>query len=803
MFELLKAHQLNIMLGMSSVCFVVGLFALITKSLPKQRKLSIVDIEFSAAVLLFSDRLAYIYHGVPGTTGYWMVRISNFLVFFMTVSVVHALNLYLADLCRNEIGLEKIPIRLRIVEIITAFGWLMVIISQFAGLYYTFDENNEYQRGPLFLLCYAIPFLALFIQLSVVFQYVKRLSKYISIPMLLFTILPMVASIIQAFNYGISLTNMTIVGMGVVLYVFAIMEMNDKLEKANKERLDEAQSISRSVTRSFEQTVESFIKAVDQKNRFTSGHSKRVAEYSKKIAQALGMDEKQCFEVYYSAILHDVGKLGLPDSVWGKDGRISEGAEELFKKHAILGGKILSEIEELPFLKTAALYHHERYDGKGYPEGLQGEDIPLIARIVAVADAYDDMTSYKPSRQPLAQGKVRETLINASGRDFDPAIVDVMVNMIDHDIDYNLREHMEEKVEESEKYDITKVSKLHFAEYKETASDGIKIGQNIIKLRFEAHPDPDFDASKAVPAFVIYDSFDRCVHRSDRSIKKFHYFEFGEVWMDGHTVCTSARDIKSEITPGEAHADDTKTEWVAYEAEFVRVLDHINIKISAPVGNINVTLALPDSTRFAFFAITGEHLSLRKIELDETDVAVPNDYIERIAPEISYFARKDGDIPNVQVDAYREEYSQGMPVEDGMRLFFHTLSLPNANAVVHCSYILLYSSDDGEVGGNNYVEYICVRTDGDEATVNGKALNKNLSVHRSENFAGWDTWKEINKRGLEYKVEFERKKNRIAFSTQNAGISIDCTMEVPIGTDNVYVALTGNQVAISNIRVKE
>ena len=515
------------------------------------------------------------------------------------------------------------------------------------------------------------------------------------------------------------------------------------------------------------------------------------------------MDERQCFEVYYSAILHDVGKLGLPDNVWSKDGRINEGSEELFKKHAELGGKILSEIDELPFLKTAALYHHERYDGKGYPEGLQGEEIPLIARIVAVADAYDDMTSYKSNRQPLAQGKVRETLINASGREFDPAIVEIVVSMIDHDIDYNLREHMEEKVEESEKNDITKVSKLHFDEYKETASDGIKIDRNIIKLRFEAHPDAGFDAKKAIPAIVIYDSFDRCVHRSDRSINKFHYFEFGEVWMDGHTVCTSARDIKSEIVPSDTSSGTEKTEWAVYEAEFVRVLDHINVKISSPAGHINVTLALPDSTRFAFFAITGEHLSLRKVEVEETDVAVGDDYIERIAPEVIYYARKEGNIPNVQVDAYREEYSHGIPIEDGMRLFFHTLSLPNANAVVHCSYILIYSSDDGEVGGANYVEYVCVRTDGDEATVNGKAVNKNLSVHRSENFAGWDAWKEINKRGLEYKVEFARKKNRIEFSTQNAGISIDCVTEVPIGTDNVYVALTGNQVAISNIRVTD
>ena len=206
MFELIKAHQLNIMLGMSSVCLIVGVFAAITKSIPKQRKLALVDIEFSAAILLFSDRLAYIYHGDTSNMGYWMVRISNFLVFFMTISVVHALNLYLCDLCRNEIGLEKVPFRLRLVEIISGIGWVLVIVTQFTGLYYTFDDTNAYQRGPGFLISYAIPFLALFIQLSVVFQYVKRLSLYISIPMLLFTLMPMVASVIQALYYGVSLT---------------------------------------------------------------------------------------------------------------------------------------------------------------------------------------------------------------------------------------------------------------------------------------------------------------------------------------------------------------------------------------------------------------------------------------------------------------------------------------------------------------------------------------------------------------------------------------------------------------------
>ena len=139
MFSLIEAHQLNIMLGLSSICMVVGFFALITKSLPKRRKMAISMLEFSSAILLFSDRLAYMYHGDTSHDGYWMVRISNFLVFFMTISVVHAFNQYLCDLCRNEIGLTELPFRLRVVELICGIGWFMVILSQFIGLYYYFD----------------------------------------------------------------------------------------------------------------------------------------------------------------------------------------------------------------------------------------------------------------------------------------------------------------------------------------------------------------------------------------------------------------------------------------------------------------------------------------------------------------------------------------------------------------------------------------------------------------------------------------------------------------------------------------
>ena len=102
MFQLIRDHQLNIMFGLSSICVVVGFFALITKSLPKRRKLAIAYLEFSSSLLLYSDRLAYIYQGDASAKGYWMVRISNFLVFFMTISVVHAFNLYIDDICVDE-----------------------------------------------------------------------------------------------------------------------------------------------------------------------------------------------------------------------------------------------------------------------------------------------------------------------------------------------------------------------------------------------------------------------------------------------------------------------------------------------------------------------------------------------------------------------------------------------------------------------------------------------------------------------------------------------------------------------------
>ncbi len=801
MFEFLQAHQLNIMLGMSSICFAVGFFALITKSLPRKRKLAITDLEFSACILLYSDRMAYIYHGDPSNTGYWLVRIANFLVFFMTISVVHAFNLYVSDLCRNEIGLAKVPFRLRIVEIITGVGWFLVILSQFIGLYYYFDETNAYHRGPGFIICYLIPFLALFIQLSVVFQYAGKLSLFISIPMLLFTILPIIASICQAFFYGVSLTNMSIVATGVVLYIFAIMEMNEKYESAQKRKLDEANEANRSVMKSFEQTAVAVARAVDSREGRKGGHSQRVADYSREIARNLGMSEKECYKVYLSAVLHDIGKIVTPDTILENKGRLTEKEKEILHEHVITGGEILSTVDDYPFLKTAAKYHHERYDSKGYPEGLRGEDIPLTARIVAVANAYDEMTSYKDDREPMAQGRVRKNLASEAGKKFDPHIVDVMIGMIDRDTEYMMKEADEEYVEEADKSDITVVNRMHFDNYKEQVSDGIRVTGEYLKLRFESRPDVGYERKNALPTVILFDSFDRCVHRNERTIKNLRYLEFGEIWMDGHVICTAARTSKSEVTTISDPLRTDENEWMAYELEAVLLKDHVKIRINSKYSERSVIMALPDSTRYVFLALAGEHCTIRNITVTKTHDEVKEGDIERIAPEVDFFTRKDGDIPNIQIDGYRESTSEARPVEDGMRIFFRTESLPIADLVHHCPYLLLYSSDDGEVTGRNYQEFACIRLDGDDATYEGKAQNK-LTVHKRSDFGGWDAWKEINKKGLDYEIRLSRRKNRIRMETENAGISIDCLTVVPEGTDCVYIALTGNLCALMDIRFR-
>ena len=212
-----------------------------------------------------------------------------------------------------------------------------------------------------------------------------------------------------------------------------LIRLQRDLESAVDEKTKENESL-------FLHVVESLAAAIDAKDNYTKGHSGRVADYSKEIAKRYGYDEKRQEKIFMMGLLHDVGKIGVPDEVINKPGRLTDEEFACIKKHPGIGGKILGNIKEMPELAAGAKWHHERFDGRGYPEGLAGDAIPEEARIIAVADAYDAMTSNRSYRGALSQETVRGEIEKGKGSQFDPKFADIMLTMIDDDKEYQMRD---------------------------------------------------------------------------------------------------------------------------------------------------------------------------------------------------------------------------------------------------------------------------------------------------------------------------------------------------------------------------
>ena len=536
------------------------------------------------------------------------------------------------------------------------------------------------------------------------------------------------------------------------------------------------------------EVIEAFAQVIDAKDRYTQGHSTRVAEYSERIAKLVGKNEDECREIYYTALLHDVGKVGIPLGIINKNGKLTDEEYELVKQHPLKGNNILSSINEFPYLSIGAHYHHERYDGRGYPEKLKGDDIPEIARIIAVADAYDAMTSNRSYRAAIPQDLVREEIVKGSGTQFDPKFAKAMQHLIDLDSEYEMKER--EAVSEH-----AGKNELVVGDYRSEYSEGILLTQRMTTICITVNPDEP--SHTPVPSLVLFDSLDGRVHDDDeKEAKELLYFEYGEIWLDGKTATKGARKMQV------SYSNDGMN--IINENEFriqaVKVRDHVLVNILSRKRKIEITTALPDSTRYAYLVLTGEHCRLTSVSVVKTEEQVSNDYIKRIAEEVSFINVPAGDIPNLQVDGFRSAASDGISIPEKMVISFHTMSLPTARLVWHCPYMVVFSSDDGQINGVNYKEYALIRLDGENWESDSDAKN-DLIVNVQDSFSGWEAWKEYNKAGYDTSVSFEKSGNTITVTTSNLGLYIKNVTTVPDGIENVYVALTGDQCAITNIRI--
>ena len=174
--------------------------------------------------------------------------------------------------------------------------------------------------------------------------------------------------------------------------------------------------------------LHSLTESIDAKDPYTCGHSRRVAEISRRLAEGCKFSPERVQNIYLAGLLHDVGKIGVPEAILCKEGQLTDEEYDLMKRHPGIGAKILGQIRNLEPIITGVLSHHERLDGRGYPTGLRGKDVPMEGRIIGLADSWDAMTSQRTYRNAMSLAEAAEEIKSCAGTQFDPMLVDIFMS---------------------------------------------------------------------------------------------------------------------------------------------------------------------------------------------------------------------------------------------------------------------------------------------------------------------------------------------------------------------------------------
>lgn len=209
-----------------------------------------------------------------------------------------------------------------------------------------------------------------------------------------------------------------------------------KLELENREYQEHLEQKLQEQTEAVEETfmgaVRALAGALEAKDRYTQGHSERVTEIAVMIAAEAGLDKRQLEQVKLAGTVHDIGKIGMPESILQKPGRLTAEEYEQVKQHPVIAERILEPVLRDHEVLRIVRHHHERYDGAGYPDGLESEEIPLGARIIGIADAYDAMTSDRPYRMAMTHKEALKNMYDNSGTQFDPPLTDLFIGIEKH-----------------------------------------------------------------------------------------------------------------------------------------------------------------------------------------------------------------------------------------------------------------------------------------------------------------------------------------------------------------------------------
>lgn len=224
--------------------------------------------------------------------------------------------------------------------------------------------------------------------------------------------------------------------------------MENNIEKSELDRIkEELQATQNRLEQAYMENIETLRYTVDAKDSYTKGHSERVSEYAVLLGKKLYINSDDLYTLRIGGLFHDVGKIGIPDNILTKNDKLTDEEYEEIKQHPSIGAKILSNAAIFTDIVPIVKHHHERYDGTGYPDHLKGEEIPYMARIVAVADAFDAMASRRPYRDSVEIEKIVKQISENKYTQFDPQIADALLDIIKNN--YSALEEIQERYEQT------------------------------------------------------------------------------------------------------------------------------------------------------------------------------------------------------------------------------------------------------------------------------------------------------------------------------------------------------------------
>ena len=409
--------------------FVLMVCVLIRNTVSNKRNIrNLATLLLINGLLNLSSALNFYLYKTNLLMGSGILKIS-YLIFFISIFLIHLHIMFFVSgiLLKYDVKVdEKIKNVSRIVAIV---GVLALIASRIYDFFYYFDKNS-FEKESNFILVLMEILILMAVNIYITFKNIKKLSPLERAGFIILEICPLIDITLNT----ILNVKPAEIYISPIFSSFALMLFFINFEIENsKERIEKEKKLSNEIIMVLNTTL-------DIKDVYTGGHSNRVAKYSKMIAEKMNLKEEKIDLIYKMALLHDIGKIGIYDTILNKDSKLTDDEFMNIKEHPMKGYQILSKIEEIPELKFGARWHHERFDGKGYPDGIKGEDIPIEVRIISVADSYDAMTSNRSYRKYLPQEVVKEEIKKNKGTQFDPKVADIMIEIINEDKDYLLHE---------------------------------------------------------------------------------------------------------------------------------------------------------------------------------------------------------------------------------------------------------------------------------------------------------------------------------------------------------------------------